>query len=169
MNASSSRVFAIAAMDENRVIGFKQKLPWHIPEDMKRFSALTKGHAVLMGRKTYQSLPDKFRPLPERKNVVATKSGESFGAPPGVELVDSPYKFLQQCKDGSIVIPSKKVWVIGGAAIYKETMPLWDGIYLTKVKGRHEGDVYFPPFEEEFKEVGIEDFGAFSFLNYSRK
>ena len=87
MAHDSVRVLVIVAMDEGRVIGFENKLPWHITEDMKRFAQLTTGHTVLMGRKTYQSLPDKFRPLPNRKNIVVTGKPQDYDFPAKVEAI----------------------------------------------------------------------------------
>lgn len=169
MSQSKVKVIAIAAMDEAGVIGFKDKLPWHIPEDMKRFAALTTGHAVLMGRKTYDSLPAKYKPLPNRKNIVVTRNPSALSLPNDVATISSAKDFINACKSGDESLPSEKLWVIGGAMIYKETQEYWDEIYLTLVKGKHEGDVYFPNFESEYKVVSEEPNPAFCFVHLARK
>jgi len=159
---------AIVAMDEGRVIGNAGDIPWSIPEDLRYFSRETKGDAVFMGRKTYVSLPDAYRPLPKRKNIVATRSAEAFRAkydvPSEVEVVSDISSFLLSLKDAS-----ENIWIIGGAEIYKQTQSVWDELYLTLVSGRHEGDTHFPHFEEEFEEYWREDHPGFSFLRYRRR
>jgi dihydrofolate reductase len=166
MNSVPVKIIAIVAMDEDRVIGYQNKLPWHIPEDMKRFSSLTTGHTVLMGRKTFQSLPEKYRPLPNRKNVVATKSASNFELPSSVMVISCVDTFIKSCKAGKESLPTDKVWVIGGAQVYNETINYWDEVYVTRVKGRHEGDVYFPEFEENFSVASKEDYERYSFYRY---
>ncbi|MCO6430916.1 MAG: dihydrofolate reductase [Deltaproteobacteria bacterium] len=158
-------VSAIVAMDEGRVIGRDNALPWHLPDDMKRFSKLTRGHTVLMGRKTFESLPPKYRPLPERKNVVVSRH---LTVAEGTDVVDSPEKFINQCKQGMIALPSEKLWVIGGEQIYRAAMPLTDEIYLTLVEGRHDGDAFFPSFEEDFKLAEDEKHEGYSYRLYKR-
>ena len=159
-------VCAIAAMDESRVIGHKGKLPWHIPEDLKHFSDLTKGHAVLMGRKTWESLPERYRPLPQRKNIVISRTVTNLS---GAEVWESPEKCIQFFRSGKAELPGGKIWIIGGAEIYRLTASLWDEVYLTLVKGCREGDAFFPPFEEAFSKAAEEDHGAFSFQHYVRR
>lgn len=162
------RIIAIAAMDEGRVIGAKNALPWHIPEDMKRMSALTRGHAVLMGRKTYQSLPDKFRPLPGRRNIVITRSPELLAGEAGIEIHSSPCGFIEAVKKGEIKLETEKLWVFGGEEIYKATLQYWDEVCLTFVKGKHDGDAFFPEFEDSFIVSKREDFPTHSFLTYTK-
>jgi dihydrofolate reductase len=163
------KICAIVAMDENRVIGVDGKLPWKLSEDMKRFAQLTTGHTVLMGRKTYESLPQKFRPLPNRKNVVLTRNPAAFSAPEGVEVWSSPGQFFDACRAGQVKLPSDRVWVIGGAEIYAATKDLWNELYLTRVFSKHNGDAYFAPFEDEFKRIEIDERQGYSFEHYVRK
>lgn len=164
------KICAIVAMDKNRVIGLNNQLPWKLPEDLRRFSALTTGHTVLMGRKTYQSLPSRFRPLPQRKNVVATRStAQKLLLPKEVELCASPTDYLQSCKEGKVSLPSDQVWVIGGAEIYAATQHLWDEIYVTRIDKEHEGDAFFPDIEGQFELRERHPREGFAYEIYARR
>lgn len=158
-------VVAIVAMDEDRVIGFKNKLPWHLPEDFRRFSKLTTGDTVLMGRNTYWSLPEKYRPLPNRQNVVVSTTMQAIE---GVTIEKSPVDYIKKVKNGEISIQGEKLWIIGGEQIYRATCALWDLVELTLVNGKHEGDTFFPKFEKDFKLIDQEKSKECSFLTYSR-
>ena len=129
-------MIAIAAMSPDRVIGAEGKIPWHISEDLKFFKRTTLGHIIVMGRKTYDSLG---RPLPGRENWVVSRSA----TPEGVKVWRSPEE---------IVVPDdgRKVFVIGGAELYKALLPRTTELYLTRVDLHVEGDTWFPPFENEF-------------------
>jgi len=160
------KIAAIVAMNEARVIGRAGQLPWHIPEDLKRFKKLTMGSPVIMGRKTFESLPAVARPLPGRLNIIITRNRD-FIAPEGVLVVDSPAKGVELAKKTA---PLKDTaWIIGGAEIYGASMPFVDEIFLTKVPGQEPGDAYFPPFEESFdlleNELGV----GCSFQLYRRR
>lgn len=161
-------VSAIVAMSENRVIGKDGGLPWHLPEDLKRFKELTTGHAVLMGRTTYDSLPDKFKPLPGRLNIVASRTAKESDFPKGVKLVRDAKSFVQSFMDGKEDTPTDTLWVIGGAQIYNETLKFFDEIYLTKIHQQVEGDAYFPEFEERYQETSSEKRDGFTFFVYHR-
>lgn len=125
-------------MAENGVIGNNGALPWpRIDEDMAWFRTHTKGHIILMGRKTWDSLPDK--PLPNRKNVILTRS--SLDVDPTVSLWGNADDIATYGKDWGY--DSKELFIIGGAEIYRQTLPLVDTIYLTNVYGEYEGDTYF--------------------------
>ncbi len=141
-------IAAIVAMDEGRVIGRDGALPWHLPEDLRHFRELTSGHIVVMGRKTWDSLPPKFRPLPGRLNVVVSRNAAALDLPEGVLRAQSPQEAIEQACGAAK--PGQRVWVIGGAEIYKATLPLCDEVHLTVVSGRHEGDAWLPDFEEGF-------------------
>jgi dihydrofolate reductase len=119
------------AQSANGVIGRDGALPWHLPEDLKHFRALTAGAAVLMGRRTWQSLPPRYRPLPGRRNLVLSRTPQE-----GVETFPS----LRQALDAV----SGDVWVIGGAAVYKAALPLADRIVVTEIRELFEGDTYAP-------------------------
>ncbi len=129
----------IVAVAQNGVIGQGNKLPWHIPEDLKRFKQLTTGHAVIMGRKTYESIG---KPLPNRKNIVITRQ-PGYDAP-GTFVVSS----LQEAIQLSSQWDDEEAFVIGGAEIYRQTIPLADRIYLTIVRQDVAGDTLFPPIPE---------------------
>jgi dihydrofolate reductase len=132
---------AIAAMSLNRVIGKDGKIPWHIPEDFKWFKKTTTGQAVLMGRKTFESLG---RPLPNRRNLVVSRAGD-LGE--GVEMVRDLAAFRPEDYPCD-------VWVIGGGEIYRQTLDTCEEIYLSVVNRVVEGDVFFPEFEDKFELVG---------------
>jgi dihydrofolate reductase len=160
-------ICAIVAMDEKRAIGKDGQLAWHLPEDLKYFSALTKSHTVLMGRKTFDSLPAAFKPLPHRQNLVLSresKSTEAEGArffnsmPAVLEYLQAPDAMQGNC-----------LWIIGGEKIYQLTQDLWDKVYLTRVKGDHNGDVFFPEFEDEFNLVKTSPGANCQFEEYERK
>lgn len=158
-------ISAIVAMSENRCIGREGGLPWHIPEDLKRFKELTMGHAVLMGRNTYLSLPEKYRPLPGRLNIVASKTLET---PTGVIKISNAAQFCQDFMDGKIDTPTDTLWVIGGGEIYNSTLKYFDEIYVTKIHQNVEGDTFFPEFEERYQETSSEPLEGLTFFVYHR-
>ncbi len=136
----------IAAMTPSRIIGNKGKLPWHpgdVRGELQWFQETTDGCTVVMGRKTWESLPPKFRPLPGRDNVVVSQSlGEDTLS--GAIVAHT----LRQAFNMALV--EKDVWVIGGAQLYAEALPLADELYLTFLDKEFEGDTYFPEFENTF-------------------
>ncbi len=127
----------IAAMSDNRVIGRDGGLPWHLSADLKRFRALTNGHTILMGRKTYDSIG---RPLPQRRSIVLTRRKDFDAA--GVEVARSFNEALDMAAG------DEKLFVIGGASLYELSLPRTKVLYLTRVHAVVEGDVWFPDFEE---------------------
>jgi dihydrofolate reductase len=133
-----SRLVLIAAVAKNRVIGKDNQLIWDLPEDMAHFKALTAGHTVLMGRKTWESLPPRFRPLPGRRNIVITR--QTNYAASGAEIANSLENGLQ------LASTAETVFVIGGADLYRQALPLADVLELTEVDLEPEGDVCFPSF-----------------------
>lgn len=164
--SSAHRIAAIVAMDEARIIGKDGALPWHLPEDLAHFKALTTGHVVVMGRKTWDSLPPKFRPLPGRTNVVVTRNPSALSVPSGVLVASSPEEGIAKAKD--VAAPGSTIWIIGGAELYRMTLPLCDEVYLTKVDGVHEGDATLPAFEEGFSLVEERRGERCSFVRYAR-
>lgn len=132
----------IAALTENRVIGKNNNLPWHLPDDMKYFMQTTKGHHVIMGRKNYESIPEKFRPLPNRTNIVLTRQ-KNFRAP-GCIVVNSIEEALKIAKNNQ----EKEVFIIGGADIYNQGFAETTKMYLTEIKATLQGDTFFPEFDK---------------------
>jgi len=124
-------------MANNRVIGIKNKLPWNLPADFKRFKQLTFGKPIIMGQKTFESIG---KPLADRINVVLTLD-KNYQAP-GCIVVYSIKEALEKTRD------FKEVMICGGASVYKQFLPLADKIYLTLIKGDFEGDAFFPEFEQ---------------------
>jgi dihydrofolate reductase len=133
-----SRISALVAMARNRVIGCKNALPWHLPPDLKRFKSLTMGHPIIMGRKTYESIG---MPLPGRISIIVTRQADYHVS--GAIVVDSLTQALQACsgKAQGPVIPGsgadEETFVIGGAEIFRQALPLCDRIYLTEIHCSH--------------------------------
>ncbi len=163
----SVEIFSIVAMTPQRVIGSMNGIPWRLPKDQRRFAELTTGHTVLMGRKTYDSLPKKFCPLPNRKNIVVTRNSE-YPVAEGVVVISDVVDYLEKVKSGTISLPTNQLWIIGGEEIYRLTMSFVDQIYLTLVDQEVEGDAFFPRFEGDFKENERQAEDGFSFVNYVR-
>jgi dihydrofolate reductase len=145
---------AIVAMAENRVIGNAGTIPWHLPEDFKFFKATTMGHAILMGRKTYESIG---KPLPGRENIVLSRT---MPETPGVTVIHSLDE-LKEPTDG------RNLFVIGGEEIYRLLLPRVQELYVTKVPRTIEGDTCFPEFESDFdtgtKVLETSDFAVWKF------
>lgn len=162
----------IAAMARGRVIGRQLNgvgtLPWHLPEDLAHFRAATRGHAVVMGRKTWDSLPARFRPLPGRRNFVITRNTRWQAE--GAEAAFSLDEALAR------VTGDRRVFVIGGAELYAAALPLAHTLLLTEIDADIAGDTCFPPFEDlGFVEAARETHVAaapnrfnFSFVTYRR-
>ena len=138
----------IVAVADNWAIGKDNSLLWHISDDLKRFKALTTGHCIVMGRKTYESFPK--RPLPNRRNIVITH-GDGSGLE-GCEVVHSVQEALEQCES------DEQPFIIGGATVYRQFLPFVARIYLTKVFATFDADTFFPPIDtEEFREVSASE------------
>lgn len=160
------RISLIAALARNGVIGIENRLPWRLPEDLAHFKALTLGHPVIMGRKTFESLG---RPLPGRTNVVITRNPNY--APIGCLVADSIPSALALCADAA------EVFFIGGAELYAQALPLAERLYLTEVGIDAEGDACFPDFDRGvFSEISREshrgekgDALDFDFVVYERR
>jgi dihydrofolate reductase len=157
----------IAAVARNGAIGRGNELLWKEPADQRHFAATTRGHAVIMGRKTWESLPPRFRPLPGRRNLVVTRSAGFEAA--GAETIDSLDAALQR------VASEARVFVIGGAQLYAQALPRADELVLTEIDADLDGDVHFPAWDRQaFVETSREDHvGAdgtrFAFVSYRRK
>jgi len=157
----------IAAVARNGAIGRDNDLLWKEPADQKHFAATTRGHAVIMGRRTWESLPPRFRPLPGRRNIVVTRSA-GFDAP-GAETADSLDAALQRLSG------EPQVFVIGGAQLYAQALPRVDEMVLTEIDADLDGEVHFPhwdcqAFSEVRREAHVDAQGLpFAFVTYRRK
>lgn len=166
MNEGSQRLSLIVAMARNRVIGRDGDLPWHLSADLKRFRKLTTGHAILMGRKTYDSIG---RPLPQRRSIVITRNADY--RPDGVETAGSLEDAL------SLVRGDSEAFIIGGGTIYEQALPLADRLYVTLVEAEIDGDTTFPAIDpsqwrlvsEETHEADAKNDWPYRFLIYDRE
>ena len=159
------RIGLIYARATNGVIGKGGVMPWHLPEDLAHFKQVTMGCPVIMGRKTWDSLPPRFRPLPGRRNIVITRQ-EGWHAE-GAHRAASLDAALALCAD------TPEVWVIGGGEIYAQALPLADRVYATEVAAAVDGDVFFPELGDAWRAVErsepVEENGhVYSFVTYER-
>lgn len=160
-------IASIFAMSENRVIGKNNQLPWHLPADLKFFKATTLNHPILMGRKTFESIG---KPLPQRTSIIITR--QHGYRVEGALVVNS---IAEAIKAGQELNPD--IFIIGGAEILKEVLPIIDTMYLTHIHETFEGDVFYPEFhEQEWQETWREDHQpdeknkyAYSFIKLERR
>ncbi|MFB6181339.1 MAG: dihydrofolate reductase [Candidatus Magasanikbacteria bacterium] len=152
----------IAAISKNNCIGKDGDLPWYIPEDMKHFKRLTQGKTVLMGRKTWESVPEEYRPLPNRKNLVLTNQGD-YKVPDEVKVYDNIPQALKDHKEDEVM-------VIGGESVYKATMDKAERLYITHVEQEVDDcDAYYPKIRgDEWQEIKRQEHDGFSFVTYRR-
>ena len=157
----------IAAVASNNAIGFQNKLLYWLPNDLKRFKALTTGHTIIMGRRTFESFPKGA--LPNRRNVVLSRAGATF---PGAETFPSLDAALAACQE------EEDIYIIGGASVYEQALPQADRLCLTEISDTpQEADAFFPNFSrEDWKVVLKEDHEAderhahpYCFVDYIRK
>lgn len=152
----------IAAIAENNCIGIKNQLPWNLPEDLKHFKKITDGKTVLMGRNTWLSLPEKFRPLPNRKNIVISFDPIN-NLPDGVLCYNNLDEALEKHKN-------EEVFVIGGGMMYQQTIARADMLFITHVHRVVAGDVFFPKINGDiWSETERVDYPEFSFVVYKKK
>ena len=156
----------IAAVARNRAIGKDNQLLWHLPEDMKHFRETTRGKPVVMGRKTWESLPEKFRPLPGRQNIVVSRD-PAYKAH-GADLAGS--------LEGALALAggAEEVFVIGGEQLYRAALPFADRLYLTEVELEPEADAFFPElnpavWQEVERRASGESMPACTFVLYLRR
>ena len=138
----------VAALAQNRVIGGSGNLLWHIPEDLRHFKELTRGKTVLMGRKTWESLPPQFRPLPERRNLVMTRNADFR-----VDVLAQGAEVFASLPEALSSVPEGEVCVIGGGEIYAQAMPMANALHLTHIEAEFAGDTFFPEITEDWQEV----------------
>jgi dihydrofolate reductase len=156
----------IAAVAKNRAIGYQNKLIYWLPNDLKRFKALTTGHTIIMGRNTFLSLPKGA--LPNRRNIVLSRSAKTFE---GCDVYPSLEEALKHCT------PDEDIYIIGGASVYRQALKLADRLCLTEIDDiPAEADTFFPPYEDDWQEESREDHPIddrhdfrYSFVDYIRK
>ena len=148
---------AIAAMSLNRVIGLRNTIPWHLPDDFKWFKKMTTGQVIVMGRKTFESIG---KPLPNRTTLVLTRSNKSI---PGVQTVSA----LARIDPAAPEFAGRDIFICGGAEIYAQALPFCSDLYLTLVQRAVEGDTFFPLFENSFELIEtIQESSEFKILYY---
>ena len=155
----------IYARARNGVIGKDGVLPWHLPEDLAHFKKVTMGAPVIMGRKTWESLPERFRPLPGRRNIVVTR--QIGWTAPGAESAHSLEQAVAHCE------AEAHVWVIGGAEIFLHALPLAQIVEVTEIDADFEGDTMAPDLGTEWTELARADHVSanglrFAFVTYGR-
>ena len=146
------KIGLIWAQARNRVIGKNGVMPWHLPEDLAHFKRVTLNHPVVMGRKTWDSIPPRFRPLPGRTNIVVTRQPDWNEN--GAQRTSSLREALQLCEN------SAQVWIIGGAQIYAQALPLADELVVTEIDAEVDGDAFAPAIGPEWHEVAREEIAA---------
>lgn len=167
-------IILIAALAKNNVIGHGNNIPWHISEDFQHFKERTLGYPCIMGRKTFESLPDSVRPLPKRENIILTSQTDY--APPKITIFHNFDKIIEYCQKKD----AKKVFIIGGASVYQLGMKIADTLELTIIDREFKGNVFFPEIDPDQWEIvkkrdsqGINlktgEHLNFSFLIYKRK
>ena len=166
MTINSVKIALIYARAANGTIGKDGTMPWHLPEDLAHFKQLTSGCPVIMGRKTWDSLPERFRPLPGRRNIVITRQDDwsQNGAQRASSLPDA-LRFCEQ---------APTVWVIGGAQIYAQALPLAERVEVTEIAQDFAGDAFAPVLGPEWQEAVREDHVSasglpFRFVRYQRQ
>lgn len=137
----------IWAQSRGGVIGQQGRMPWHLPEDLAHFRRVTADRPVIMGRKTWDSLPPRFRPLPGRQNIVLTR--QTGAALPGAFLASDLPQALALCPAG------KPAWVIGGAQIYAQALPLAQQVWVTEIDADFPGDAYAPALDPDWQRAQI--------------
>ena len=162
-----SKVSIIAAVARNNAIGKANKLPWHLPADLKHFKSLTTGHAILMGKRTFESLPNG--PLPNRKNIVLS-SVMSEGVNESYFEANSIEDALELCEN------EEQVFIIGGCAVYKQSFDFADDMYITWIDEEFEADAFVPEVDfSKWKEISREEHAAddknpynYAFVHYAK-
>lgn len=152
----------VVAVSENGVIGKDGDIPWHFPEDMKHFKNTTMGNPVVMGSNTYRSLPEDYTPLPGRENIVLTRSGIEDESVDEANSLEEAWEIADKYSD--------KVFIIGGASIYEQTLEDADRMILTRIHEEYDGDTFFPDWNQKnWKEVERDDRKELSFIEYVKK
>lgn len=144
---SDLKINLIVAAAENNAIGKDNKMPWHLPNDFKYFKKNTLEHSVVMGRKTFESIG---KPLPERRNIILTRD-MNYSSEEEVDIANSMQEIINYCRD------EREIFIIGGAEVYKQALPIADKILLTRIHTSIDGDAFFPELlEYQWKLVSAE-------------
>ena len=166
------RIHLIWAQSSNGIIGHQGTMPWHLPEDLAHFKALTLNHPVIMGRKTWDSLPERFRPLPKRRNIVVTRQADWGAQHPGAVQARS----IPEALSAELLGPDvTEVWVMGGGEIYAQCLPLAHRVEVTEIHGEWPGDTHAPTLSpSQWREVHRESHTAtnglrFDFVRHERQ
>ncbi|GJM30067.1 MAG: dihydrofolate reductase [Cyclobacteriaceae bacterium] len=138
----------IAAVSENGIIGGNNQLVWNLPVDTRFFMKTTEGHCILTGRRNYESIPEKFRPLKNRTNIVVTTQQNYLKDAPGLKVVNN----IQDGIEFARSLSERELFIIGGGEIYTQTIQQADRLYLTEIKAQFKGDTYFPSFNRDLFE-----------------
>lgn len=153
-----NKTYIIVAMTKSRVIGKNGKMPWHIPDDLKLFKKLTTGGAVIMGRRTYESIG---KPLPDRENIIVSNSLKQAD---GCKIFDSVLLAMQYAQN-----TGRRIFFIGGGELYKKTIGIADHLYVSWVKEEYEGDTFFPQIDTKvWKAEESEEYQDFIWTHYKR-
>lgn len=144
---AASQIGMVWAQTSKGVIGRGGTMPWHVPEDLKHFSALTTGHPVIMGRKTWESFPEKYRPLPGRTNIVVTRR-KDWAATPAAEGAVVVSSLDDALLESQFAPGNQQVWIVGGGEIYRQSMGLADLAVVTVIDSDTDGDTYAPELGE---------------------
>ncbi|MBU3739082.1 MAG: dihydrofolate reductase [Rhodoferax sp.] len=166
--AATTRLHLVLARAANGVIGRGNALPWHLPEDLAHFKRLTLGCPVIMGRNTWDSLPPRFRPLPGRLNLVLTR--QAGWQAPGAQPVSSLEQALAQCRQAD----AADAWIIGGAQLYAQALPLAESAHVTEIAQDFDGDAHAPVLGSDWQETAREPQCSatglrFDFVTYRRR
>ncbi len=153
------KLHLIYARSRNGVIGKDNQMPWHLPEDLAHFKRVTLGQPVIMGRKTWDSLPPRFRPLPGRLNIVVTRQSDWHAE--GARRAGSIEEAMRLCGDAS------DAWIMGGAEIYRQAEPLASTAVVTEIEADFEGDAFAPDLSAGWTEVQREAHVAANGLRFS--
>jgi len=153
-----SKIYHVVATARNRVIGRNNQLPWHFSEDLKYFKKLTMGSAVIMGRKTFESIYEatKGKLLPGREMIVLTRQGMINIPPESLKQNSVPVIAAKSIGEAYALVHGPQAFIIGGEEIYKNTIHYVDGIYLTRIAADYDGDAFYPEVPDEFEEIEIQ-------------
>ena len=162
-----NKIIIISALcEKNNVIGKNNKIPWHINEEYKLFKNKTLNQVVIYGRNTYESIPQKFRPLPNRINIVITRNKNLFEENENLFIFDSLEKAINYCEKN---FSERKIFLCGGKRIYEEGLKICKYLYLSFIKKTYEGDVFFPEINyKNYKIISEENFDEFEFKIFEK-